>query len=181
MSVQILNQHQAYWNKPLSRFNFMITYRPHSQQGQSNALSRHSYLVPKEEDATYNQQHSVLLKPERLPLKTVKTTTSIDPVFLKDIHISLLSDLLALKFKQLCADFRPQNGQIKVLDSQTPDLEILDPESLDFHNSNSQIHRSQEGKRPQDDIDSKFQFMDGLLYYQGLFYIPDGPCRLQVL
>jgi hypothetical protein len=23
--------------------------------------------------------------------------------------------------------------------------------------------------------------MDGFLYYQGLLYIPDGPCRLQVL
>jgi hypothetical protein len=38
----------------------------------------------------------------------------MDPTFLKDSHVSLLSDLLALKFKQSCADFRPQNGQVKV-------------------------------------------------------------------
>jgi hypothetical protein len=38
----------------------------------------------------------------------------VDPTFLKDVHVSLLSDHLALKFKQLCADSRPQNGQIEV-------------------------------------------------------------------
>jgi hypothetical protein len=34
-------------------------------------LSRRSYFVTKEGDATYDQQHSVLLKPERLLLKTL--------------------------------------------------------------------------------------------------------------
>ena len=34
---------------------------------------------------------------------------------------------------------------------------------------------------PQDDIDPRFQFRDGLLYYEGLLYIPEGPCRLRVL
>jgi hypothetical protein len=105
----------------------------------------------------------------------------VDPTFLKDILISLLSDLLALKFKQSCADSRPQNGQIEVLDSQTPDSEILDLESPDFQNSSSRIHRSYESKRPQDNIDLRFQYMDGLLYYQGLLYIPNSPCQLQVL
>jgi hypothetical protein len=93
----------------------------------------------------------------------------------------LLSDPLALKFKQSCADSRPQNGQIEVPDSQTLDSEILDPELLDFLNPSSRVHRSHEGERPQDDTDQRFQFTDGLLYYQGLLYIPDGPCRLQIL
>jgi hypothetical protein len=83
---------------------------------------------------------------------------------------------LALKFKHSCVDSRTQNGQIEVPDFQTPDSEILDLESPDFQNSSSWIHRSQEDERPQDDTDPRFQFMDGLLYYQGLLYIPDGPC-----
>jgi hypothetical protein len=95
----------------------MITYRPGSQQRQSNALSRHLYLTPKEGDTVYDQQHLVLLKPERLLLQTLQTTTS---------------DPLALKFKQSCADSRPQNGQIKVPNSQIPDSEIQNPESPDF-------------------------------------------------
>jgi hypothetical protein len=86
----------------------------------------------------------------------------VDPTFLKDICINLLLDPLALKFKQSCVDSRPQDGQIKVPDSQTLDSEILDPESPDFLNSNSRIHRSHEGERPQDDTDPRFQFMDAL-------------------
>jgi hypothetical protein len=144
-------------------------------------LSKRSYLTPKEGDAAYDQQHSVLLKLEQLLLRILHTTTIGDLAFLKDIRISLFSDPLALKFKQSCADFRPQNGQIKVLDSQTPDLENLNPESPDFQNSSSRINRSHEGERTQNDIDPRFQFTSGLLYYQGLFYIPNGPCQLQVL
>jgi hypothetical protein len=48
MSAQVLNRHQTRWNISLSRFNFMIMYRPGSQQGRSDALSRRSYLAPKE-------------------------------------------------------------------------------------------------------------------------------------
>jgi hypothetical protein len=65
----------------------------------------------------------------------VDIITSIDPILLKDIRVSLLSNSLALKFKQSCTDFRPQNDQIKVPNSQTPDSKILDLESLDFLNS----------------------------------------------
>jgi hypothetical protein len=129
---------------------------PYSQRGRSDALSRCSYLIPKEGDAIYDQEYSVLLKPERLHLKTLHTTTSKDPAFLKDIRINLLSDPLALKFKQSCANFKPQNGQIEVPDSQTLYLEILDPESPDFQNSSLQINKLHKDERPQDDTDPRF-------------------------
>ena len=156
----------------------MIMYRPGSQQGQSDALLRRLYLALKEGNTAYDQQYYVFFKPKRLLLRTLQTTILVDRTFLKDICISLLSDPLALKFKQSCVDSKPQNSQIKVPDSQTPDLKILDLEFVNFLNPSSRIHRSHEGERPQDDIDPKFQFMDGLLYYQGLLYILDGPCRL---
>jgi hypothetical protein len=98
----------------------------------------------------------VLLKPERLLLRTLQIITSVDLTFLKDICVSLLSDPLALKFKQSCVDSRPQDGQIKIPDFQTLDLEILDPDFPDFLNSSSRIHRSHEGKRPQDDTNPRF-------------------------
>ena len=59
------------------------------------------------------------------------STTVGESTFLKDICVSLLSDHVALKFKQSCADFRPQNGKIEVPNFQTPNSKILDPESLD--------------------------------------------------
>jgi hypothetical protein len=89
----------------------------------------------------------------------------VDSTFLKDICVSLLSDPLPSKFKQSCTESKPQNGQIEVPAFQTPDSEILNLEFPDFLNSNLRIHRLHEGERPQDDIDPRFQFMDGLLYY----------------
>jgi hypothetical protein len=47
MSAWVLNRRQTRWSISLSCFNFMITYRSGSQQGQSDALSRHSFLVSK--------------------------------------------------------------------------------------------------------------------------------------
>ena len=156
----------------------MITYHPNSQQSRYDDISRCSYLASKEGDVAYDEQHSILLKPKQLLLRTLHITTSVDLIFFKDINISLLSDPLAFKFKESCANFRLQNGQIEVPHFQTPNSKILDPKFPDFMKSNSQIHRSHEGKRPQDDIDLRFKFKDGLLYYQGLLYISNGPYQL---
>jgi hypothetical protein len=71
MSTRVLNRHQARWSISLSRFNFMITYHFGSQQVQSDAMLRRSYLVLKEGDATYDQQHSMLSKPKRLFFRTL--------------------------------------------------------------------------------------------------------------
>ena len=83
MSAKVLNRRQARWSIPLSRFNFIITYRPGTQQIRSDALSRRAYLAPKEEDATYDQQRSTLLKPVQLQLRTMHITTSMDVAFSK--------------------------------------------------------------------------------------------------
>ena len=99
MSARVLNRRHARWSISLSRFNFVITYRPGSKQVQSDALSRRAYLAPKEGDEAYDQQQSILLKPEQLQLKTMHSTTLVDADLLQDIRISLQTDSLALKFK----------------------------------------------------------------------------------
>ena len=65
MSAQLLHRRQARWNMSLSRFDFVITYRPKKQQGLSDALSRRSYLAPKAGEAAFDQQCTTLLKPEQ--------------------------------------------------------------------------------------------------------------------
>ncbi len=85
MSTKVLNRRQARWSISLSRFNFVITYRPGSKQIQSDALSRRAYLAPREGDAAYDQQKTTLIKPEQFQLKVVRTTTSVDASFLQDI------------------------------------------------------------------------------------------------
>jgi len=66
MSAKVLNQRQACWSISLSRFKFVITYRPGSKQIWSKALSRRTYLAPREEHAAYDQQKTTLIKPEQL-------------------------------------------------------------------------------------------------------------------
>jgi hypothetical protein len=100
ISTKVLIWQQARWNILLSRFNFVITYWPGSQQVCSDTLSRQAYLVPKEGDAVYDQQQAILLKLEQLFLQTIRTTTSVDATFLQDIREILQSDPLALKYKR---------------------------------------------------------------------------------
>jgi hypothetical protein len=54
MSTWVLNRRQTHWTISLFPLNFIIIYHLGSQQGQSNALSRGSYLASKEGDAAYN-------------------------------------------------------------------------------------------------------------------------------
>jgi hypothetical protein len=97
MSAKVLNRRQARWSISLSRFNFVITYRPGSKQIQSDTLSRQAYLTPREGDAAYDQQNTTFIKLEQLQLKVVRTTSSMDASFLQDIRVRLNFDPLALK------------------------------------------------------------------------------------
>ena len=85
MSTHVLNRRQARWNMSLSKFDFGIVDRLGKQQGLSDALSRRSNLIPKEGEAAYDQQHTTLLKPERLCLRTTHVSTLIDTTFLEEI------------------------------------------------------------------------------------------------
>ena len=124
MSAKVLNRRQARWSISLSRFNFVITYRPGSQQIRSDALSRRAYLAPKEGDIAFDQQKTTVIKPEQLQLKTVCITTSVDAAFLQDIRVSLQSDPLALKLKN--------NGSIpNSREFPSPDSQVLDSEVID--------------------------------------------------
>jgi hypothetical protein len=82
MTTRVLNHRQARWNMSLSRFDFVITYRPGKQQGLSDVLSKRSYLVPKEREAAYEQQRTSLLKAEQLCLCAATISTPIDSSFL---------------------------------------------------------------------------------------------------
>jgi hypothetical protein len=148
MSAKVLNRRQARSSISLSRFNFVITYRPGSKQIQSDALSRRAYLTPREGDATYDQQKTTLIKPKQLQLKIIHTTTSVDASFLQDIRVSLNFDPLALKLKNNAGIFNPREFPSPGSDS----------ESLDHPTSSSQGSRSH-------NVDLRFQFHDGLLYY----------------
>jgi hypothetical protein len=110
------------------------------------------------------------LKSKRLFIKTVILQHQWIQHFSR-IFVLVCFQILWIEIQAIMCNFRPQNGQIKI-----PNSQILDLESPDFLNSSSQIHKSYEGKRPQDDIDPRFQFI-----LSRIILYPDGLCRLQVL
>ena len=100
----------------------------------------------------------------------------MDVAFLQDIRVNLQSNPLALKFKSHSDSSNLR--EIQTLDSQISDSMVIDSESPNQTISSPQVYRSQGGEMPQDDTDPRFQFRDGLLYYERLLYVPEGPCRL---
>ena len=91
----------------LSRFDFVITYRPGKQQGLSDALSRRSYLAPKVGEATFDQHCTTLLKPEQFRICVV--VVRIDADFLNQVCAATIEDSIALDIKQ-----RADDDQFKV-------------------------------------------------------------------
>ena len=91
----------------LSRFDFVITYRPGKQQGLSDALSRKSYLAPKAGEAAFDQQCTTLLKPEQFKICTA--VVPFDADFLNQVRAATIEDSVALDIKQ-----RANNDKVKV-------------------------------------------------------------------
>ncbi|KAI0993387.1 Transposon Tf2-6 polyprotein [Podosphaera aphanis] len=70
MSTKTLNRRQARWSEFLSRFNFVITYRPGKLGGKPDALTRRSEDRPSGgEDERLRQQCRTILKPHNLDPK----------------------------------------------------------------------------------------------------------------
>ena len=55
-SSRVLNRRQARWSLFLAEFDFVITYRPGTQQGKADALSRQSEYQPKPGELAFEQQ-----------------------------------------------------------------------------------------------------------------------------
>jgi hypothetical protein len=94
MNANFLNWCQARWSVALSRFDFFIIYRSGNQQGKTDALSRRTYLALKQGDAIYDQQKSILLKPERLTLRSLVSSPPKDLSHIEEIQRTLRQDPL---------------------------------------------------------------------------------------
>jgi hypothetical protein len=136
MSVRVLNRRQARWSMLLSWFDFVITYRPGNLQGKHDALSRRSYLAPKEGDPILDQQKSIVLKSANFQLKALAMSSGEDALYLKEVQ-----------------------------------------EALHDHpfvrNIRKRLHTNK--------VNDEFEFKDGLLYFNGLLYIPPRPTRLKII
>ena len=102
---RVLNRRQARWSISLSRFDFQLHYRPGPLQGKPDALSRQAAFAPKIGDAAYDQQRTILLKPDyfhglaassSLSLCSAKMSPMDDPL-LPVVREGLVNDTWASK------------------------------------------------------------------------------------
>jgi hypothetical protein len=91
MTVHVLNQCQAWWALSLSQFRFVMTNHFKHQQGKLDTLFHRSCFMPKEGDATYEQQCDVILKLKHLWLQTLSVTLE-DQILIKCIHENLVNN-----------------------------------------------------------------------------------------
>ncbi|KAI0996733.1 hypothetical protein K3495_g11451 [Podosphaera aphanis] len=77
MSTKQLNRRQARWAEFLSRFNFIIKYRPGKQGGKPDALTRRPEDLPDADDERRLHQSQVILKKENLEPRLQLSSTSM--------------------------------------------------------------------------------------------------------
>ena len=61
-SSWVLNRRQARWSLFLADFDFVISYRPGTQQGKPDALSRRHDFQPAKGDMVFQQQEATITK-----------------------------------------------------------------------------------------------------------------------
>ena len=82
MSTKQLSRRQARWSEFLSRFNFVIQYRPGKLGAKPDALTRRSGDLPKEGDGRLQQIVQTVLKPHNLD-STVKKDLVAAPLVIE--------------------------------------------------------------------------------------------------
>jgi hypothetical protein len=92
-TARVLSRRQARWAQFLTRFDFLITYRPGVQQGKADALSRRSYLAPRPGEPAFDHQNQILLGPDRLRVMTTQVfKTPLDSSLLESIRTTINTD-----------------------------------------------------------------------------------------
>ena len=96
-SARVLSRRQARWAQFLTRFDFVITYRPGMQQGKADALSRRSYMELRPGEVAFENQKQILLGPDRLQVMEVHATTEppMDSSLLDSIREHIATDEFA--------------------------------------------------------------------------------------
>ncbi len=94
-----MNHRQARWSIFLADFDFEIQYRPGTQQGKVDALSRRSKYEFRMGDEDYGQQNQTLLNLEQFRVAATISTLP-DSYLVRDIKLATKEDTLATNIKK---------------------------------------------------------------------------------
>jgi Retroviral aspartyl protease./Reverse transcriptase (RNA-dependent DNA polymerase). len=115
MTTKRLSRRQARWSEYLSRFDFQLTYRPGTQGGKPDALTRRSSDMPQlEDDERLRYQEQTILKshnispgmqPLALKQNTLRKVRDDTPLPLEDlIAAAYVKDPLPAKIKEAMSE-----------------------------------------------------------------------------
>ena len=94
MTTKQLSRRQARWSEYLSRFNFVIMYRPGKMSAKPDALTRRSGDLPKRGDERLKQQLQTVLKPHNLePTAYDRSEDATEDLLRNDSHDLAVSPL----------------------------------------------------------------------------------------
>lgn len=155
MSTKTLNRRQARWSEFLSRFNFVITYRPGKLGGKPDALTRRSEDLPKSnEDERLRQQCQTVLKPHNIDPKITLSKV-------KSLHLAPAS--------------------MEVLDHSHSSTELIELMMVKGYQKDKVVQsyiKTLLGPGPHHSkhLDlSRCSVKDNRLYFDNLIYVPDNP------
>ena len=113
-SARVLNRRQARWAQFLTRFDFVILYRPGMQQGKADALSQRSYMELQPGEAAFESQKKILLGPDRLRVMAIHTiNTPGDSRLLDSIREQIATDAFAQEVLSHIIPHRASSSQSK--------------------------------------------------------------------
>ncbi|TKA50332.1 hypothetical protein B0A49_13656, partial [Cryomyces minteri] len=174
MTTKRLSRRQARWSEYLSRFNFVIQYRPGKQGTKPDALTRRSGDLPSlEEDVRWRYQKQVVLKPHNLDEKVIRA--SMEPK----------ETLLANTIGQPRRLEPPSQGEDSItegeaersgsLESDGSTLQELFQEGYAIDPFLSKVVQMlKDGTRHSKDISlSECAIVNDRLYYDGRLFVPD--------
>jgi transposase InsO family protein len=128
MSTKTLNRRQVRWSQYLSRFDFVIQYRPGKLGGKPDALTRRSGDLPKEGDRRLQHQNQTMLRKDNLDDRILadKLTT---------VNLGQNGPIVQLQGRMLRSQRKHQATVTDPEDDPTSDQEPQNTEPITIANS----------------------------------------------
>ena len=166
MTTKQLSRRQARWSEYLSRFNFIIQYRPGKQGGKPDALTRRSQDLPTDvSDERIKHQDQIVLKAHNLPTE------------LHNLHAQAVTSLPEQRTEPL----EVEDQDIPDVDKMMTEAYKTDPVILDLAEairSKARLFRREGWKISL----ASCELRDGRVYHNSRLVVPaDDDLRLELL
>jgi hypothetical protein len=185
MTTKQLSRRQARWSEFLSRFNFVVKYRPGKLGAKPDALTRRSQDLPAgTDDERVKHQFQIVLKPHNLDTEIQPKASSLE------IKAITRSDNEPQSSRQAYEELSQQHEDIRTGYGDSEQTEDLFTRIRQAYTTDKDLQRLLQGIKDGDRRIPGFHLSlsdclvnkDGLAEYRGRLIVPDcDALRLQIL